>query len=140
MNNTLLMTVGRTLLGLYFLIPGIMKFAAWDQHIDMMAHHGVPAAAPLLLIATLTEIIAGLLLIANRFVRFNAIWLAVLVIVINVMMHGFWKFEGIEAAHEMQNFIKNLGIFAGLLVLASVSPKRKLTPKTLGTSDRNLSS
>jgi uncharacterized membrane protein YphA (DoxX/SURF4 family) len=29
---------------------------------------------------------------------------------------------GIEQQHEMQNFIKNLGIFAGLLILAAVHP------------------
>ena len=138
MNNTLMMTIGRTLLGLYFLIPGIMKFVAWEAHIEMMTAVGIPATAPLLFIATVAEIVAGVLLIANRFVRFNAIWLAVLVIVINVMMHGFWNMDDAAKPHEMQNFIKNLGIFAGLLVLASVSPKRKLTPKTLGTSDKNI--
>ena len=50
MNNALLMTIGRTLLGLYFLVPGVMKFVAWDMHIEMMVHHGVPGPAPLLLI------------------------------------------------------------------------------------------
>lgn len=125
--NTFLMGVGRILLGLYFLIPGIMKFVAWDMHIDMMDVHGVPSPAPLLLIATLVEIIAGLFLIVGSYVRFMALGCALLVLIINVMMHNFWNFEGLAGAHEMQNFIKNLGIFAGLLVLASVSPKRKLS-------------
>lgn len=127
MTNTVLMNTGRILLGLYFLIPGIMKFAAWDMHIDMMTTHGVPSPAPLLLIATIAEIIAGVFLIIGSHVRFMALGCALLVLIINVMMHDFWNFEGLVGAHEMQNFIKNSAILAGLLVLASVSPKRKIS-------------
>ena len=127
MSNTVLMSIGRILLGLYFLIPGIMKFAAWDMHIEMTEAHGIPSAALLLFIATMAEIIAGLFLIIGSYVRFMALGCALLVLIINVMMHDFWNFEGLVSGHEMQNFIKNLGIFAGLLVLASVSPKRKIS-------------
>lgn len=125
MNNTVLMMIGRVLLGLYFLLPGLMKVAAWGQHVDMMTTHGVPGAALLLLIATVAEIIAGVFLIWGSYVRFMALGCALLVLIINVVMHNFWNFDGVTGAHEMQNFIKNLGIFAGLCVLASVSPKRK---------------
>ena len=31
--NTVLLTSGRVLLALYFLLPGIMKFVSWDMHI-----------------------------------------------------------------------------------------------------------
>ena len=131
-----MITIGRILLGLYFLLPGIMKFVAWDMHMEMMRHHGVPFEAPLLFIAAAVEIIAGLLLIANRFVRFTAMGCALLIVIINLNMHGFWNFTGGEAAHETQNFVKNLGILAGLLVLAGVSPKRRLSLTGLRTSDR----
>ena len=127
MTNVILMGVGRVLLGLYFLLPGLMKFAAWDTHIEMMSAHGISSPAPLLLIATIAEIIAGIFLILRIQVRFTALGCALLVIVINVMMHDFWNFDGVSGEHEMQNFIKNLGIFAGLLVLASVSQKRKIS-------------
>ena len=135
MNNTVLMSIGRVLLGLYFLIPGIMKFAAWDMHIEMMNVHGVPSPGILLLIATIAEIIAGLFLIIRSHIRFMALGCALLVLIINVMMHDFWNFDGLAGAHEMQNFIKNLGIFAGLLVLASVSPKRKISLRQVWKRD-----
>ncbi len=57
----------------------------------------------------------------NRYTGLVSILLALLVVVINVSLHDFWNFTGVEAAHEMQNFIKNLGILAGLLVLAGHS-------------------
>jgi putative oxidoreductase len=37
-------------------------------------------------------------------------------------MHDFWNvYPEVNSAHELQNFIKNLGIFAGLLILSSSS-------------------
>ena len=33
--------VGRVLLGLYFLVPGIAKFADWDRHVTLMETHGM---------------------------------------------------------------------------------------------------
>ena len=31
-----LINIGRVLLALYFLLPGINKFAAWDMHVTLM--------------------------------------------------------------------------------------------------------
>ena len=31
----ILMAVGRVLLGLYFLLPGLAKFGAWERHITL---------------------------------------------------------------------------------------------------------
>jgi putative oxidoreductase len=42
------------------------------------------------------------------------------------MLHDFWNFDGMEGAHELQNFVKNLAVLAGLLVLASTAPKSRL--------------
>ena len=50
-----------------------------------------------------------------------ALGFAAMTIVINVNLHDFWKvYEGIDAERETQNFFKNLGIFAGLLLLAAI--------------------
>ena len=38
-------------------------------------------------------------------------------------MHDFWNMsEGLEQRHELQNFVKNTGIIAGLLILSAVHP------------------
>ena len=119
--NTLLLTVGRVLLALYFLVPGLMKFVSWDMHIQLMEKHDMPFVPVLLGLAGIFQIGAAILLIANRFTWIVALLLAGLVLVINVSLHDFWNYSGLEGAHEMQNFIKNLGIFAGLLVLSGHS-------------------
>jgi putative oxidoreductase len=119
--NTLLLTVGRVLLAFYFLVPGIMKFVSWDMHIQLMEKHNMPFVPVLLALAGIFQIVAALMLIANRFTGIVALLLAGLVLVINISLHDFWNFSGLDGAHEMQNFIKNLGIFAGLLVLSGHS-------------------
>ncbi|AAZ28656.1 DoxX family protein [Colwellia psychrerythraea] len=119
--NTMLLTLGRVLLALYFLVPGIMKFVSWDMHIQLMEKHNMPFVPVLLVLAGIFQIVAALMLIANRFTGIVALLLAGLVLVINISLHDFWNFSGLDGAHEMQNFIKNLGIFAGLLVLSGHS-------------------
>ena len=43
-------------------------------------------------------------------------------VLINFNLHDFWNtYEGVNSDHELQNFYKNLGIFAGLLLLAAVN-------------------
>jgi putative oxidoreductase len=134
--SPLAVTTGRWLLALYFLVPGIMKFLAFPMHVGLMTLHKVPFPAQLLVIAGSAQIIGALLLMANRFVRFTALGFVIYIILINLLLHDFWNFTGIVAGHELQNFIKNLGILAGLLVLAGYAPWRFPTLKGLATSDR----
>ena len=111
---------GRVLLGLYFLVPGLTKIPGFDAMVAYMTLHGVPFVVPLLVLTTLLQIGGGLLLIAGWQTRITAFVLAGLTLMINLNMHDFWNlYEGVDQAHETQNFIKNLGIFAGLLLLAA---------------------
>ena len=120
------MTAGRALLGLYFLVPGIAKFAAWDRHITLMETHEMLLAPALLLIAGVAQIVGGLCLIANKQVVVCSIGLAAMILLINVNLHDFWNaYEGVNPERETQNFVKNLAILAGLLVLAATNMKQR---------------
>jgi len=134
-NSNGLIMGARILLALYFLLPGIAKFATPDQQLELMAHHGLPYAAVLLMIAGLANVGGALLLLFNRYVKLTSLGFVLYILVINFFLHDFWNFEGIEAAHETQNFFKNLGILAGLLALAGASPSRALSLKGLMQSD-----
>jgi putative oxidoreductase len=113
---------GRVLLGLYFLIPGLTKVTGFSGTLGYMEQHGVPLALPVLLLTIPLQVGCGLALIFNRQVRTAAFVLAGMTLLINVFMHDFWNdYPGGNPQHELQNFIKNLGIFAGLLLLAARS-------------------
>ena len=111
--------VGRALLGIYFLLPGIMKVAQYGGTLTLMQAKGVPFAELLLPITIALQVGLGLFLIFGKVVRLSALVLFGLTILINVYIHNFWALgEDPNYLHELQNFIKNLGIAAGLLVLA----------------------
>ena len=117
-----LINIGRVLLALYFLLPGINKFAAWDMHVTLMETHGMSMVPALLAIAGITQIGASICLLFNKQVVSCARGLAAMVLLINLNLHDFWNvYEGVDAKHEIQNFVKNMGIFAGLLLLSAIS-------------------
>ncbi len=113
---------GRTLLALYFLLPGILKFVSWDMHIMLMETHDMLMVPVLLALTGIIQIGASICMIVNKQVVISALGLAVVVLLINVNLHDFWNvYEGVDAKHETQNFVKNMGIFAGLLLLAAMN-------------------
>ena len=69
------------------------------------------------------QIGGGLSLLAGYRVQLVAFVLAGLTLVISIFMHNFWAMEeGQQQGHELQNFIKNMAIMAGLLYMAGVTP------------------
>ena len=113
---------GRCLLAFYFLLPGVMKFVSWDMHITLMEAHGMIMVPVLLAIAGVTQIAASVCLFLNKQVVVCALGLAAMILLINLNLHDFWNvYEGVDAEHETQNFLKNMGIFAGLLLLAAIN-------------------
>ncbi|MBT6114389.1 MAG: DoxX family protein [Porticoccaceae bacterium] len=113
---------GRSLLAFYFLLPGVMKFVSWDMHVALMETHGMVMVPVLLAVAGVVQIAASICLFLNKQVVICALGLAAMVLLINLNLHDFWNlYEGVDTRHETQNFFKNMGIFAGLLLLAAAN-------------------
>jgi putative oxidoreductase len=123
-----LIHTGRGLLALYFLLPGVMKFIQWDMHVALMETHGMAMAPVLLAVAGVTQVGASVCLFLNKQVVICALGLAAMVLLINLNLHDFWNvYEGVDTEHETQNFFKNMGIFAGLLLLAALNMNQTTT-------------
>ena len=133
------LTAGRVLLGLYFLIPGLMKAAGPEETLAYMESHAIPFTVPLMWFATFVSIAGGLALIAGRHVRLVAYGFVIYILLVNFMLHDFWTMGEHVAQHEGQNFFKNLGILAGLLVLAGTSAARPLSLTGWWRSDKAVS-
>ena len=119
--KNLLINIGRVLLALYFLLPGIGKFIAWDDQVALMEAHDMKMVPVLLAVAGIIQILGSICLLLNRHVVICAFGFAAMTILININLHDFWNvYEGVNAEREAQNFYKNLGIFAGLLMLAAI--------------------
>ena len=118
--DNLFFIVGRTLLGLYFIGPGLSKVFEFTATLALMRIKGVPFSSVLLPLTIFIQLIGGIFLILGKNLRLASFILFGLTICINIFIHNFWALNGDPLqAHEAQKFIKNLAIAAGLLVLAT---------------------
>ncbi|HBN16079.1 MAG: hypothetical protein CMQ46_01615 [Gammaproteobacteria bacterium] len=109
---------GRIILGVYFLLPGLMKFTQYDMHVEYMASHGMVFIPFFLILSGIIQVSGALAFFVGYQVRLYAFLLAGMTVIISLVMHDFWTMEeGLQRSHETQNFFKNMGITAGLLVL-----------------------
>jgi len=118
--DSLFFIVGRSLLGLYFIGPGLSKVFNFTSTLALMRMKGVPFSLFLLPLTIAIQLLGGIFLILGKNLRLTAFMLFGLTICINIFIHNFWALYGEPSQeHEMQNFVKNLAIAAGLLVLAT---------------------
>jgi putative oxidoreductase len=119
MVQNLFTLAGRWLLAAYFALPGLMKVFDFDGTAAYMAAHGM-VLVPVFLVLTIVMQIGGAFCLAVGYrVRLTSFLLAGLVLVISCVMHDFWNItDALQQQHETQNFIKNMAIMAGLMVLA----------------------
>lgn len=139
MENTSII-IGRVLMGLYFFVPGIRKFTASDELVNYMQSNGIIFSPQLLWLAGAASVIGGILMMTGRYVKVVAYGFVIYVLLVNFLLHNFWAMSDEMIAREMQNFIKNLAIAAGLLILAGYAPLRRPSLRNCWQSDRAVSS
>lgn len=109
----------RMILGIYFILPGLMKFTNYEGTSDYMASHGMVFIPFFLILSGLIQVGGAVSLWLGFKTQIVAFVLAGLTLVISLVLHDFWTMEeGLQRAHETQNFFKNMGLMAGLLVLS----------------------
>lgn len=111
--------VGRFLLAAIFVLSGIMKLASFQETLGYMRSEGLPWAEGLLVIAALAEIIGGLAVLTGTLTRLGALGLFVYLIPVTLVFHDFWNLAGQERAMQSAQFMKNLSIMGGLLLLVA---------------------
>ena len=114
-----LFSVGRVLIGIYFLLPGIAKVFLFSANLEVVIVKEVPFPVFSLSIVAIAQILLGTFIIFGKHLRISSIALAITTLLINFYIHDFWNLTGDPSqAHETQNFVKNIGILAGLLILS----------------------
>jgi putative oxidoreductase len=113
---------GRIILGLYFLLPGaVLKLADLQGTSEYMASKGMVLVPLFLWLTIALQAGGGLALLTGWQTKIAAFLLAGLTLVISIVMHDFWDVtEAVQRGHETQNFVKNMGIMAGLLAIAGL--------------------
>ena len=122
--HNLNLLIGRILIGLYFLgLGALAKIFNYDFIYRYMLEHEVPFTHIALVLTIIIQFICSIGIIIGWHSKISAFTLALLTLIINYYMHDFWDMSsGIQQEHELQNFVKNMGIVAGLLILSAVNP------------------
>ena len=115
-----LMTVGKILLVLIFLISGARKAMDVAGTAGTIAGKGLPYPDVLAALTILLEIGGGLLVIFNRFAVPAALALAAFCLATGVLFHNFWSYEdAAQYRNQMNHFMKNLAIAGAFLTIAA---------------------
>lgn len=109
--NALFNVAGRVLLAQLFLVSGLGKIAHYAGTQGYMAAKGLPGA--LLPLVILLEVGGGLLLVIGLQTRWVALALATFSVLVAFVFHLVPSDQG-----QMINFMKNLSIAGGLLIVA----------------------
>jgi putative oxidoreductase len=120
MNSTKDITTlaGRILMSVMFLISGFFKVGGYAQIVGYAAAVHLPMPGVAIAVAAAVELGCGLAILAGFKTRFAAWLLFLYLIPVTYFFHNFWAVQGQEQQMQMVNFLKNVAIMGGLLVLS----------------------
>jgi putative oxidoreductase len=120
MNSTSDITTlaGRILIAVIFLISGFFKVGAYAQMVGYATAVHLPAPGAAIAAAAAVELACGLAILVGFKTRFAAWLLFLYLLPVSYFFHNFWAVQGQEQQMQMVNFLKNMAIMGGLLVLS----------------------
>src|SRR5256885_9497840 len=115
--------LGRLALGAIFVKSGLQKLLALSAFAASLASRGVPQSSVWAVIGATVEFVGGILIVTGLRTREASLLMILFVIVATGISHRYWEFA--EAARRLQEsqFLKNLSIIGGVVLLFS-SPSR----------------
>src|SRR2546425_12332794 len=107
--------VGRVALGTVFVVSGLGKLAAWSGTAAYAGSKGVSGF--LLAIATALELLGAVSVVVGFKARWGALALLIFLVPVTLVFHNFWAVPAAQQQVEMANFLKNLAIGGGVLIV-----------------------
>jgi putative oxidoreductase len=118
-----LLTIGRAILGGYFLYNGIQHFRNIDAMTGYAESKGVPAAKVAVAVTGGLLVAGGLSLLTGVKPKAGAMMIETFLLGVSPAMHAFWNAEGETRQAEQVNFLKNMALAgAGLMAAAIPEP------------------
>lgn len=126
--------IGRILFSSLFIMSGamnhLMNLEQMTQYAEMK---GVPAARISVIVSGIVILLGGLAILLGFQVGIASIILFLFLLVTNYFMHNFWAIEDEQQKQvEMTNFMKNLVIAGGCLILFWLAQTGVAMPLGLG--------
>jgi len=115
----------RILISAIFVQGALGKILGWEGQAAYMRSHGITHFVTPLLAAALVIEAAGVLCVLSGFrVRAAAAVMCGYLVILSVLLHDFWAAPAASAGIMQTQFLKNMAIAGGLLVLAACGSGR----------------
>jgi putative oxidoreductase len=114
--------IGRVLIGILFLVAGIMKAMNIAGTTGYMTKLGFPAPELMAYLSTIIELAAGVMLIIGWQTRGVAWLLVVYVAIATGMAHRFWEYDPAQRVNQINHFLKNLALIGAMLYIIVGGP------------------
>lgn len=117
-------TIGRIIIGLFFLSSGIGKLIGEPGAIQEMLRQGFPLVVPLYWATAVFETVFGAAMVLGILIGWTTVLLALFTLATAVTIHTFWNNPPGSMAYmsNLINFEKNFAIIGGLLALGALGP------------------
>jgi putative oxidoreductase len=116
--------VGRILLAVIFIISGIGKITGFDGTVGYIASKGLPLPQLVAIGTIVVEVGGGIMLAIGYKARWAALALAIFTLLAAILFHNFWAVEAAQKMNQQINFLKNLAITGGMLMVFAFGPGR----------------
>ena len=117
-----MLLIGRILIGILFLVAGVMKAMNIAGTTAYMTRLGFPAPELMAYLSTVIELASGVLLIIGWQTRRVAWLLVVYLAIATGMAHRFWEYEQAQRGNQINHFLKNLALIGAMLFVAVSGP------------------
>lgn len=122
--------VGRILLAVLFIISGFGKITGFEGTAGYIASKGLPMPQVVAALTIVVELGGGILLAIGYKARWAALALAVFTLLAALIFHNFWAVEAAQKMNQQINFLKNLAIAGGMLMVFAFGPGRYSVDKS----------
>lgn len=125
--------LGRLLIAVLFIPAGLSKITKFAATAGYMSSKGLPASEVLLVLTIIIELGGGIMILLGWRAAEAALVIALFLIPVTVIFHGFWGIEDAKMMTTQQHmFMKNVAIIGGLFCLSGLGSGpfslRKATP------------
>lgn len=123
--------VGRILLAIIFIKSGVGKITGFEGTAAYMASKGLPMTQLLLVGTIVIELLGGIMLVVGYKARWAALAIFLWLIPTTLIFHKFWGLaDAKEAATQQIQFLKNVTIMGGMLMVYAFGPGRLSVDKS----------
>ena len=113
--------LGRMLFAALFIPAGVHKIIGFSTVAGYMTSKGLPMVDVLLVLTIIIELGGGVMLLLGWHARLAALTIALFLIPVTVIFHGYWNIEDAQQMMTQQRmFMKNMAIIGGLLCMTGL--------------------